>query len=331
MDEHAAATIERESTKKKFFSKEVLQKFAAFGALIILFIFFSIFGRNFFSIDNLLSIALQTSIIAFIGIGVTFAIITAGIDLGIGSVLALSGVVAGLSMQAGISPVFAILFGLLTGVGCGMINAFFITKGGLPPFIATLGMMGIARGVALYITNAAPIYDFPPSFEIIGGKIASIIPVPVIIMIVVAILFGFILAKTKLGTYVYAIGSNEEAARLSGINVHVIKFAVYAISGLLAAVAGIVLASRLVTAQPTAGGGYELDAIASAVIGGSSLMGGIGTITGTLIGAFMIGVLRNGLNIMGVSSFIQQIVIGAVIIGAVFVDQLRNKMRTKVK
>ena len=316
-----------DTSKKGLLSKQIIQQFAAFGALIILYIFFSIFGRNFFSWENFLSIALQTSIIAFIGIGVTFTIITAGIDLSIGSVLALSGVVTGLSMKAGIHPVFAIIFGLFAGVLCGMVNAFWITKGGLAPFIATLGMMGIARGVALYITNAAPIYEFPSSFEIIGGRIFTIIPVPVIIMIAAALLFGFILSKTNLGTYVYAIGSNEEAARLSGINIHLIKFAVYAICGLLAAIAGIVLTSRLVTAQPTAGIAYELDAIASAVIGGTSLMGGIGTITGTLIGAFIIGVLRNGLNIMGVSNFVQQIIIGCVIIGAVYIDQLRNKIK----
>jgi ribose transport system permease protein len=316
-----------ETQNKGLASKQIIQQFAAFGALIALYIFFSIFGRNFFSVENFFSIALQTSIIAFIGIGVTFPIITSGIDLSIGSVLALSGVVTGLSMKAGIHPVFAIIFGLLTGILCGMINAFWITKGGLPPFIATLGMMGIARGVALLITNAAPIYEFPSSFEILGGRIFSIIPVPVIIMIIVAIIFWFVLSKTKFGTYIYAIGSNEEATRLSGINITLIKFGAYALCGLLAAVAGIVLASRLVTAQPTAGNSYELDAIASAVIGGTSLMGGIGTIIGTLIGAFIIGVLRNGLNIMGVSSFVQQIIIGSVIIGAVYVDQLRNKIK----
>ena len=317
----------KENTGKGIFSKQFIQQLAAFGALIILYIFFSVFARNFFSLENFLSIALQTSIIAFIGIGVTYVIITAGIDLGIGSVLALCGVVTGLSMKAGLHPVLAIFLGLLMGICCGLVNAFWITKGKLAPFIATLGMMGIARGVALLITKAAPIYEFPSSFEIIGGRIFNIIPVPVIIMAVVALLFGFILAKTKLGLYVYAIGSNEEAARLSGININLIKFSVYAISGVLSAVAGIVLASRLVTAQPTAGNAYELDAIASAVIGGTSLMGGTGTITGTLIGAFIIGVLRNGLNIMGVSSFIQQIIIGSVIIGAVFLDQLRNKIK----
>ena len=318
-------TIDNKS-RKSFLNKQVIQQFAAFGALIIMYVFFSIFGRNFFSVDNFISIALQTSIIAFIGIGVTFPIITAGIDLSIGSVLALSGVVTGLSMKAGIHPIFAVIFGLFTGILCGAVNAFWITKGGLPPFIATLGMMGIARGVALLITNAAPVYEFPESFEIIGGDIFNI-PVPVIIMIVTALIFGFILTRTNLGTYVYSIGSNEEATRLSGINITLIKFIVYAMCGLLSAVAGIVLASRLITAQPTAGNAYELDAIASAVIGGTSLMGGVGTITGTLIGAFIIGVLRNGLNIMGVSSFIQQIIIGSVIIGAVYIDQLRNKIR----
>jgi ribose transport system permease protein len=318
-----------EENRKGKSNKDLIQQFAAFGALLILYVFFSIFAQNFFSIENFLSICLQTSIIAFIGMGVTFVIITAGIDLGIGSVLALSGVAAGLAMRAGINPIFAIILGLLTGIICGLFNAFWITKGGLPPFIATLGMMGIARGVALFVTKAAPISDLPKSFEFLGGRISDTIPIPipVIIMIFVAFAFWFILSKTKLGLYIYAIGSNEEAARLSGININLIKYSVYAMCGLLAAIAGVVLTSRLVTAQPTAGVAYELDAIASAVIGGTSLMGGVGTITGTLIGAFMIGVLRNGLNIMGVNSYFQQIIIGCVIIGAVYMDQLRNKTK----
>ncbi|MGE5607560.1 MAG: ABC transporter permease, partial [Bacteroidota bacterium] len=227
---------------------------------------------------------------------------------------------------AGYSSLLAILFGLIVGVLCGLFNGFVITQLKLPPFIATLGMMMIARGAGLYITNAAPITVTEPFFDLLGSRIpGTVIPTPVVIMILVALIFGFVLRKTRLGRYAYAIGSNEEAARLSGLNINLTKYMLYAISGLLSAVAGIVLASRLSTAQATAGNAYELDAIASAVIGGASLNGGVGTITGTMIGAFIIGVLRNGLNMMGVSSFIQQITIGGVIIVAVYIDQLRNK------
>lgn len=317
-----------EITKNKLIviNRNFFDKFAAFAALLLLIIIFSIICPPFRSINNLMTVALQTSIIAFMGIGVTFVIITGGIDLGIGSVLAFSSVVTGLAMNAGYSSWLAIIFGLITGVLCGLFNGFLITKLKLAPFIATLGMMMLARGAGLYITNAAPITVTDPFFDLLGSLIpGTMIPMPVIIMILIALIFSFILRKTRLGRYAYAIGSNEEAARLSGLNTNSTKYMVYAISGLLSAVTGIVLASRLSTAQATAGQSYELDAIAAAVIGGTSLMGGVGTIMGTMIGAFIIGVLRNGLNMMGVSSFIQIMTIGGVIIVAVYIDQLRNK------
>lgn len=322
---NAMVNLKNES-KNVVMAKSFFGKFAAFAALILLVIIFSIICPPFRTLNNLLTVALQTSIISFIGIGVTFVIITAGIDLGIGSVIALTGVVTGLAMNAGCPSLVAILLGMLAGIICGLFNGFVISNMKLPPFIATLGTMMIARGVALYITNAAPITVSEPFFDLLGGTIPGTnFPVPVIIMILVALIFGFVLTKTRLGRYAYAIGSNEEAARLSGLNINRTKYMLYAISGLLAAVAGIVLASRLSTAQATAGNAYELDAIASAVIGGTSLNGGIGTIMGTMIGAFIIGVLRNGLNMLGVSNFIQQIVIGGVLISAVYIDQLRTK------
>lgn len=316
------------TTKKPFLkNSNIYQQLISFAALALLFIFFSIVSPNFFTVNNFFTVALQTSIIAFIGIGVTFVIITGGIDLGIGSVLALSGVVCGITMRAGMSPVIAVIFGLLAGTFCGLCNAFLVTHGGLPPFIATLGMMGIARGFTLYVTGASPVIGIHESFEIVGGNLFWKIPTPVVLMFVLALLAGFILKKTKLGRYTYATGSNEEASRLSGLNITLVKFFVYAFSGALAAVAGIVLTSRLVTAQPTAGVSYELDAIASSVIGGTSLMGGAGTITGTMIGAFIIGILRNGLNMLGVSYFVQQMIIGFVIIGAVYIDQIKNRKK----
>ncbi|MCL6591552.1 MAG: ABC transporter permease [Firmicutes bacterium] len=318
------------SLPKVILNRGWLEKSAAFAALLLMIIIFCVICPPFRTINNVLTVALQTSIISFMGAGVTFVIITGGIDLGIGSVLALSGVVTGLALAAGYPSPFAILAGLLVGVACGLINGFVITQMKLPPFIATLGMMMIARGAGLYITNAAPLTVTEPFFDLLGGAIRIQglelpVPVPVIIMILVALIFGFILRKTRLGRYAYAIGSNEEAARLSGLNITRTKFMVYAICGLLSAVTGIVLASRLSTAQATAGGSYELDAIAAAVIGGTSLMGGVGTIMGTMIGAFIIGVLRNGLNMMGVSSFIQMMTIGGVVIISVYIDQLRNR------
>jgi ribose transport system permease protein len=319
--------ISKNEVKMGLINSKVIEKFAAFAALILLVALFSIMSPAFRTVDNLLTVALQTSIIAFIGIGVVFVIVAGGIDLGIGSVIALTGVAAGLAMQAGCPAFPAILLALLVGIICGLFNGFVITTMKLPPFIATLGTMMVARGFALYITNAAPITISDPFFNLLGGTIPGTrFPVPVVIMILIALIFGFILQKTRLGRYTYATGSNEEAARLSGINIQRTKITLFAISGLLAAVAGIVLASRLSTAQATAGVSYEMDAIASAAVGGASLThGGVGTIMGTMIGAFIIGVLRNGLNMLGVSSFIQSIVIGGVLIIAVYMDQLRNK------
>ncbi len=323
---------------------DFLHKFAAFAGLIGLVVVFSLTSKNFLSISNLISISIQTTTIALAGIGVTFVIITGGIDLSIGSVVALSGVVAGLLVKNWSFPVpIAFLFGIATGVFCGFLNGGMINYLRLPPFIATLGMMMIARGIALLATNARSIAGLPESFgwlanEAVGRTYKTLpngmvitdfegIPYAVVMMAILAVLFYFILSSTRIGRYIYAVGSNEEATRLSGINVVKTKFTAYMICGGFAALAGIVTMSRLVTVQPTAGVAFEMDAIASAVIGGTSLMGGVGTISGTIIGAFIIGVLRNGLNMLGVQGFVQQIIIGLVIIIAVSVDQLRNRTR----
>ncbi|RKF20076.1 hypothetical protein DBZ36_06400 [Alginatibacterium sediminis] len=326
--------------------KQMIQKLAALAGLICLFIAFTLTNEYFFTVNNLMTIGLQTSTIAFIGIGVTCVILTGGIDLSIGSVVALSGVAAGMAVKAGVPVPLGMLIGIATGALCGAFNGIFVTKLRLPPFIATLGMMMIARGIALYVTNAAPVSGMPESFSYLGnGALFRIveshpvtgmplvkfpgIPYPVILMILLAILFTFALTKLRVGRYLYAIGSNEEAARLSGIDTDKVKIIAYTASGMLAGLAGVVLASRLVTAQPNGGVMYELDAIASAVVGGTSLMGGVGTIPGTLIGAFIMGVLRNGLNMNGVSFFVQQIIIGSVIIMTVAFDQLRQHQSKK--
>jgi ribose transport system permease protein len=311
-------------------SGKALDRFISLGAVIVLFIFFSITARNFFTVRNVLTLALQTSAITLMGIGVTFTIITGGIDLSIGSVIALTGTVAVMVARAGVPIWLSMLIGLLVGVAAGLTSGLLITKLKLPPFIATLGIMMVARGVALTISNANAL-PAPEGFGNLGnntifgtGPQFPGISYPVLIMIAVALIFGFILKKTRIGRYTYAVGSNEEAARLSGIKVNRIKVINYIFSGLLAGLVGIILASRMVTSQPNSAQGYELNAIAAAVIGGTSLMGGVGTIGGTVIGSFIIGILTVGLTMAGANYFMQQIVIGLVVIGAVAVDQLRS-------
>lgn len=275
---------------------------------------------HFLTISNLLNIAEQATIIAIVAVGMTFVIITAGIDLSVGSVLAFAGVVMASVLHSNLPLPVALVAGLGTGLLCGMGNGLLITTGRLPPFIATLGMMSVARGTALMFTEGRPISGFSESFRSLATGEVLRVPTPVIIMIVVYIIAHFVLRRTKLGRYTYAIGGNEEAALLSGINVRVYKTMVYALAGMLSGLAAILLTARLNSAQPIAGMMYELDAIAATVIGGTSLLGGEGTVVGTLIGALIMAVLRNGLNLLGVSSFIQQIVIGSVIIVAVLID-----------
>ncbi|HEY5118868.1 MAG TPA: ABC transporter permease [Anaerolineales bacterium] len=323
------ATPATPETKQRFV--RVPDQFITFAAVIVLFIFFSFVARNFFTVRSVLSLALQTSAVTLMGIGVTFAIITGGVDLSIGSVVALSGTVAVMVAIAGVPIWLSMIIGLLVGVVCGLLNGLMITKLKLPPFIATLGMMMVARGVALTITNAAA-YPAPPGFGDLGngsifgtGQKFPGIPYPVLIMIGVALLFNFILSKTRIGRYTYAVGSNEEAARLSGIKVHQVKIINYIISATLAALVGVILASRMATSQPNSAIGYEMNAIAAAVIGGSSFMGGVGTVGGTVIGSFIIGILTVGLTMAGANYFLEQIVIGLVVIGAVTVDQLRGR------
>ena len=321
--------------------KDLFQKFAALASLLALTLVFSFVSQAFLGLGNALTVALQVTSIAYLGIGATCVIITGGIDLSVGSVLALSGVVAALLVKMGVPVPIGMLAGVLVGAMCGWVNGICITRMGLPPFIATLGMMLVARGVALQITGARPVSGLGDAFGELGNgalfRISRIgadgfpdtvfpgIPYPVVIMLALFVAISILLARTSLGRHIYAVGSNAEAARLSGVNVQGVKLFTYVLSGLLAGLTGCVLMSRLVTAQPNEGVMYELDAIASAVIGGTSLMGGVGTVSGTAIGAFVIGVLRNGLNMNGVSSFIQQIIIGVVILGTVWIDQLRNR------
>ena len=296
------------------------RQFGTFAGLIVLCGVLSQLTPYFLTVSNLLNVAQQTAINAVIAVGLTFVIISGGIDLSVGSLVAFSGVVLASLLQREVPIPLAIAGGLFAGSACGLLNGVLITMGRLPPFIATLGMMSVARGGALLFTQGRPISGFSDSFRWLAtGEILSV-PVPVALMIVVYGIAHFLLRRTKFGRYLYAIGGNEEAALLSGVRVRWYKTMVYGTSGLLSGVAAVLLTARLNSAQPIAGINYELDAIAATVIGGTSLMGGQGSVVGTLIGALIMGVLRNGLNLLGVSSFIQQVVIGSVIILAVLMD-----------
>ena len=275
---------------------------------------------HFLTVSNLLNVLEQTALNAVVAAGMTFVIISGGIDLSVGSVLAVAGIGLALALESGVPVPAAMAIGLAIGAACGLINGLLITVGRLPPFIATLGMMSVARGAALMLAEGRPISGFAEGFRAIATARVLGVPAPVLITIVIYAVAHFVLTRTVFGRAAYAIGGNEEAARLSGVRVRFHKTAVYGVAGLTSAAAAIVLTARLNSAQPTAGTMYELDAIAATVIGGSSLLGGEGSLFGTLIGALIMGVLRNGLNLLNVSSFLQQVVIGMVIIGAVAGD-----------
>lgn len=325
--EQNSVAVNNDVVKKQNSRKLVFEKMFSLLALVLLSVVLSLLSPYFLTTENLLSIGLQTAIIAIIALGMVFVIISGGIDLSVGSIVALSGIVTAQFLIAGVPLVLSLIAGIAAGGVVGFINGFIIAKGNLPPFIVTLGMMGVARGLSLVLTDGLPISSLPDSFTFLGNGRLLGIPVPVIILIVATLIATFVLSRTIFGRYVYSIGSNEEAAHLSGINVNINKIMIYAISGLMSGLAGILMAARLVSAQPSAGTGYELDAIAAVVIGGASLVGGVGTVGGTIIGAFIMGVLRNGLNLLDVSPFWQQIAIGIIIVLAVYLDQVRRKKK----
>jgi ribose transport system permease protein len=304
----------------------VISQLAAAGALIVVFVFLSIASPVFLSADNLYNIGVQTSYTAVIAIGVTLVIITAGIDLSVGSVAALSGVVGVVLMaKAGVPVVLAILGGILVGAACGLVNGLLVSVAGLNPFIATLGMLSVARGIVYIPTNAKSVFGVPDSFRLLGQGVIGSIPIPIIVVAVVAVAGYVVLARTKLGRYAYAMGSNREAARLSGIPIRRYLTVVYVISGALAGFGGMIASSQVASGQPNFGIGLELDAIAAAVIGGASLFGGQGTVVGTLIGAFLIALIRNGSVLLDVNIYYQQVIIGVVIWVAVLWDQYRRR------
>lgn len=302
-----------------------LQKYGVIISFVVICVGISIISPHFLTLTNLLIVVKQITINAMLAFGVTYVIISGGIDLSMGSVVAVSGVVAALFAQPdGYPLVVALLAGISVGLLIGLFNGLVVTYGKVPSFIVTLGTMTIGRGLALIISNGRPISNLSESFGYIGNGVFLGIPLPIIILAVVFFTCLITLNKTVLGRYIYAVGGNEKAARASGINVKKIKITVYTLCGGLSAIGGIILASRINTGQPNVGVAFELDAIAAVVIGGTSLSGGVGTITGTLIGALLIGVIGNGLDLMNVSSYYQQVVMGLIIIGAVVLDNLRR-------
>jgi ribose transport system permease protein len=313
---------------------DAIQRLLAFGALIVLFLVFSLASPNFLSFDNVVGILLATAVNGVLALGVTFVIVTAGIDLSVGTVMTLSAVMTGVFVTNWQLPVpLGLLAGVSTGCLAGLVNGTVVAKMKVPPFIATLGMLNVARGLALVLSGLKPIYfNDTPSFNsiamgsVLGGVIPGLqIPNAVLIFFVAALIANWLLTQTVIGRYAFAIGSNEEATRLSGVNVDGWKMGIYALAGLFSGLAGVLIAARLNSAQPSLGLGYELDAISAAVIGGTSLSGGEGTILGTVIGAFLISTLTNGLRILSVPQEWQTVITGTIVVLAVYLDIVRRR------
>ncbi|MGE5623703.1 MAG: ABC transporter permease, partial [Methanocella sp.] len=296
-----------------------------YGMLIILILIIggiSLMSRAFLTLSNFLVITCQVSINGLVAAGMTLVILLAGIDLSVGGVIALAGALLAMVLAATGSVWLAVLTGLGVGALIGTVNGLFVSYLRLPPFIVTLATLALSRGATLVVTEGRPILVDHPGFEALGGGYLGPIPIPVAIMAAVYILLALVLWNTRFGRQVYAIGGNESACRMSGINVNSVKTITYALCGTLAGLTAVVLTSRLVSAQPTAGSGYELDAIAAVILGGTSMLGGIGGVGGTIVGAFIIGVLANGLNLLNVSPFYQDVAKGLVILVAIVLDRV---------
>lgn len=312
-------------------SAVILEAIRRYSVLLILLgigLVFTLGSDRFLTPSNLMNIAVQTSIIAIIAIGMTFVILTAGIDLSVGSVVALCGALAaGLAVRQELGTFVGIGLALLAGAAVGILNGLLIVKGKMPPFVATLSTLAIARGLTLVYTEGRPISGIDERFTFLGSGEILGIATPVIILAIVFVVAYIVLRSTRFGNYVYATGGNEEVSRLAGVRTSIITLSVYIISGFLAALGGVLLVARLWSAQPNAAVGLELDAIAAPVLGGVSLFGGVGNVTGALVGAFILGILSNGLNLMGVPSFWQQVIKGVVLILAVMLDVLTKRRR----
>lgn len=302
-----------------------LQRLLPFLTLIVLFIALTIASPHFLTGINLASVARQTAVINIIALGMTLVIVTGGIDLSVGSILAVAGLFGTMAIKAGQPIPLAILIGIFSGLVCGFLNGLMITQLRINPFIVTLGTLEAYRGFALVVSKGLPVHEIPDAFSFLGDGTLLRIPFSLWILALCAVLMHFLLENTKLGRYAFAIGSNSAAAYYAGVPIKFHLIAVYSIAGMLAGLAGMIEASRLMTGQPTAGQGYELQAIAAVVIGGGSLQGGEGSVVGTLIGAFIIGLLSNGSDLLGINPYWQQVIIGGVIIAAVAFDELRKR------
>jgi ribose/xylose/arabinose/galactoside ABC-type transport system permease subunit len=301
--------------------RNLLHRFGLLLVILLVGLFLSLSTDSFMSVANLTNVARQVSINGILAVGVTFVLLTGGVDLSLGSVVALSGVACATFAHPGDHSVFVpIAVGLLTGAACGLVNGTLVTLGGVAPFIVTLGMMTIARGLALIFSGGRPVADMSNELTALAGDFLGI-PIPVLCFAGVAAAAWFFLRNFRLGRHIYAVGGNENAARAAGVPVEKVKLFAYGLCGLLTGLAGVVLAARITTGQPNAGQAYELDAIAAVVIGGTSLAGGVGTITGTLLGVLLIGVINNGLDLQGVSSYYQAVIKGVIIVGAVWLDR----------
>ena len=312
----------------------LVQRYGIFIALLLLCFALAVLNENFLSTRNILNVLRQTSINGILAIGMTFVILTRGIDLSVGSVAAFAGVVAaslattsatGMIAGGPYPAILAILVGLAAGMACGGVSGVIVARFSVPAFVVTLGMLSAARGLTLLYSGGLPIPALTEEFRWIGTGSVWGIPVPILLLIGTFAVAHFVLTQTRYGRHFYAVGGNPHAAKVSGLPVHKIRFSVYVISGALAALAGMLLAARTGSALPQAGIAYELDAIAAVVIGGTSLAGGVGRVTGTLIGALLIGVMNNGLDLMGVESYYQQVIKGILIVAAVMLDQSKNK------
>jgi ribose transport system permease protein len=302
-----------------------MQRLLPFLSLIVLFVALAIASPHFLTETNLSSVVRQTAVINIMSLGMTIIIIAGGIDLSVGAILAMSGVIGAMAMEKGMPIPVGILVGILTGLAWGFVNGILTTRLRIAPFIVTLGTLGIIRGLTLIITNGLPVHGVPQGFSFLGEGNLLGVPFVLWVLVVCALATHVILEHTRLGRYAYAIGSNPDAAVYAGVPVGFDTTTVYALGGMLTGLAGMIEASRLMTGQPAAGNGYELQAIAAVVIGGGSLHGGEGSVVGTLIGAFIMGLLSNGSDLLGVSPYLQQAIIGAVIILAVTVDELRKR------
>jgi inositol transport system permease protein len=293
-------------------------------ALVVLMLILFLAIPSFLTLANLVNVVRQVSINGILAVGVTFVLLTGGVDLSLGSVVALSGVLAARLAHPGQYPVVApVLVGVLAGMACGAANGAMVAWGKVAPFIVTLGMMTVARGLALVASGGRPVSDLSSDFTWLGRD-AGGVPIPVVILALIALCSFLFLRNMRLGRYVYAVGGNENAARAAGINVKAVKLFAYSVCGALAGLAGVVLAGRITTGQPNAGVGYELDAIAAGVIGGTSLSGGVGGVGGTILGVLLIGVINNSLDLLSVSSYYQAIVKGVIIVGAVWLDRRKK-------